>query len=192
MRFISDFVVRTSTSPWLFLMSVVLGPLTLIFVLLPLMQAFSGVTAGVQPFDWQPDLTAEQIEDQVSLYTDAARNIYLAHTFIDFLFPVFFGTFFGAIAAFFLRKGSPDIHMWMCRYGLYGLFLLTALFDLLENVGAVGVVWSGGAGGVWSNILLFGKGLKLIAMQIIPLMTVAGVLVGAGVWLWSRFRGERA
>ena len=76
----------------------------------------------------------------------------------------------------------------MTRFGLYALFLLTAFFDSLENAGALGVVLADDNAQGWIRLLLVGKQGKLVVMQLVPLMTLAGILVGGGGWLWTKLR----
>jgi hypothetical protein len=185
---ISDFIVRTSCSVPLFLLAALLGPATLAFVLFPVMEVFTELSGGFAPLDWQPDLDRAAIAAQVPFYTPALRKLYYAHTFIDFIFPVFMGVFFGAIAAFFLRIGMPALFAACESRGLFALFLVSAVFDMTENIGALGVLWSPVSQGQgWAAVLLTAKQFKLVGQQFVPLAALAAVVAGGGGWVRRRF-----
>jgi hypothetical protein len=187
MRSISDLVVRWSRSLPLFLLAALLGPATLAFVLFPIMEVFTDLSGGFAPFDWQPDLDRAAIAAQLPAYTPALRKLYYAHTFIDFVFPVFMGLFFGAIAAFFLRLGQPALFALCESRSLFAAFFVGPAFDMLENVGALGVLWApAGSDDLWAGLLLAAKQAKLVMQQFVPLATLLAVVLGAGGWIYQR------
>jgi hypothetical protein len=187
MRAISDFVVHVSRSWPLFALAAILGPATLAFVLFPIMEAFTALSGGFAPFDWQPDLDRAAIAAQLPGYTPAMRSLYLAHSAVDVVFPVFMGAFLGAIGAACLRTGLPGAFAGCEALGLFSLFLVAAPLDLAENIGAAGLIWLPGAGAeIWTAILLGAKQGKLVAQQLVPLAAVATAVLGLGGWVWRR------
>jgi hypothetical protein len=187
MKRVSDLVVRGSRSMPLFLLAAILGPATLAFVLFPLMEVFTVLSGGFAPFDWQPDLDRAAIAAQLPGYTPELRKLYYVHTFIDFVFPVFMALFFAAIAAYFLRLGQPSLFAICEARKLFAVFFVGAACDMLENVGALGVLWSpAGSDALWAGLLLAAKQVKLVMQQFVPFATLVAVLLGAGGWLYRR------
>jgi hypothetical protein len=185
-RTLSNFVLRAGKSWPLFILAAILGPATLVWVLFPLMEAFTEISGGFAPFDWQVDLDRQAIAEQVQAYTPAMLKIYAAHTAVDFVFPVFMGVFFGAVAAFFLRIGTPGVFEYLSGKGLFAVFLIGAPFDMLENIGALGVLWAANID-PWATLLIMAKQVKLVTQQFVPLATLIAFLVGAGGWVRGRF-----
>jgi len=186
-RQLSNFIVRTSESLPRFLLAAALGPGTLFLVLFPIMRGFTALSGGVQPFDWQNELTRADIAAQLPAYTEPMRQLYYAHAFIDYLFPVFVAAFFGAIAAYALRHGVPGLYAGAVRYGLFALFLVSVPFDYCENTGALAAILAYPApAGAWMDLALFGKRIKLITESVLPATTALALVLGAGGWLIHR------
>jgi hypothetical protein len=189
-RQLSGFIVGTSVSFPRFVLAALLGPATLFLVLFPMMRAFSALTGGVPPFDWQNALTAADIADQLPLYAGAARDLYFAHVFVDTIFPVFVGTFFGAIAAFVLRHGTPRLYERAVGLGLFAAYFISVPFDYCENLGGLAAIMAYPAPpGGWASLVIFGKSVKLVTEFVIPGSTAAALVIGAVGWLWARLRG---
>jgi hypothetical protein len=185
-RTLNNFVVLSAKSWPLFILAAILGPATLVWVLFPLMEAFMEVSGGFAPFDWQADLDRQAIAEQVPAYKPAMLKIYYAHTAVDFVFPVYMGVFFGAVAAFFLRVGTPGLFEFLSSKGLFAVFLIGAPFDMLENIGALGVLWAADTD-PWATLLILAKQVKLVTQQFIPLATLIASVVGIGGWIRGRF-----
>ena len=190
-RQLSDFVTRTSTSLPRFLLATLLGPATLFGVLFPIMRGFSALTGGLQPFDWQNDLTAAQIAGQLPVYTGPVRQLYFAHAFIDYLFPVFVGAFFGAVAAFALRHGTPALYRRATSLGLLALYFVSVPFDYCENTGSLAAILLHPAPpGAWADLILIGKKVKLATEFVIPGATGVALVIGVAGWLSRLIRGS--
>ena len=67
------------------------------------------------------------------------------------------------------------------------MFLIGAPFDLLENIGALGVLWAQSID-PWATLLIAAKQAKLITQQFIPLATLIGLVIGGIGWLRGRFK----
>jgi len=188
MRRLGDFIVHTSESLPRFLLAVVLGPGMLFLGLFPIMHGFTALAGGLQPFDWQNELTVADITEQLSAYTEPVRQLYYAHAFIDFVFPVFSAAFFGAIAGFALRHGLPAFYGWAARYGLFALFLVSVPFDYVENTGSlVAILRLPGPPGFWADLIVFSKPFKLATEAVLPVATGLALVAGALGWLRRRF-----
>jgi hypothetical protein len=67
------------------------------------------------------------------------------------------------------------------------VYFVGAACDMLENVGALGVLWSpAGGDALWASLLLAAKQAKLVMQQFVPLATLIAVVLGAGGWLYRR------
>ncbi len=130
MRWYNDLVVRTSQSPWLFINSFIFAFGSLAFVFMNINKPFR-VIVGAQMFDFQNNLTVDQIFVQLANYDESARSLYHAFLFIDFYFPFFAGLVMAAAGAFAWRhRGSR--HRQPVHNSRRSLFQLPALQYRME------------------------------------------------------------
>jgi hypothetical protein len=160
----------------------VLGFSLSFFVLFRIAEAFSAVTGGLQPFDMQNGLRVEEVPVQLSRYTDASRRLYALFAVVDYLFPLAGGFFVASSGAFLLRHGVPAAYAWLeSRRGLV-VFFLPTLFDWLENVAAIAVIFPAAPpSSAFTTLLIVFKKLKLGS-----LFLSQGTLVLLALWLGVR------
>ena len=139
MRWYHDLVLRTSQSGWLFANTFVFAFGSLFFVFMNLNMPFEAIV-GAQMFDFQNDLTTEQVFAQLKNYDESARALYHAFMFVDFYFPFFAGLFMAAAGAFALRRLTPGFYATAVSRGWFIVFLIPTVFDWGENVFALTVV----------------------------------------------------
>jgi hypothetical protein len=133
-------LLRFSRSPLAFIAAVLVFCLSF-FGLFRINQAFAVVTGGFQTFDMQNDLDVAGVLAQLPLYTGESRRLYAWFAATDFVFPAAGGLFVGATAAWLMRHGLPSVYArFEARRG-FVLFLLPTLFDFLENVAALTVIF---------------------------------------------------
>ncbi|HYO70652.1 MAG TPA: hypothetical protein VEU33_31695 [Archangium sp.] len=133
-------LLRVSRSPLAFIASVLVFCLSF-YGLFRITDAFAAVTGGFQPFDMQNVLKVDGVLAQLPLYTDDSRRLYAAFAATDFVFPAVGGLVVGGAAAFLMRHGLPSVYVrFEARRG-FVLFLLPTLFDFLENVAALAVIF---------------------------------------------------
>jgi hypothetical protein len=186
---LSEFVVQTSQSRVRFLLATLLGMPMLFLVLFPIMHAFRELVGGLQPFDWQQSLTQRDVFAQLPLYTATTRNLYLAHAYVDTIFPVFVGVFFGALAAFALRNGAPLAYDFLRRHGIFAMFLFSVPFDWVENAASLVLIYGypRAPAGI-AGLLIAANRVKLFAEPLIPIASAALVAVGVMGGLIQRLR----
>jgi hypothetical protein len=139
MRWYNEIVIKTSQSGWMYINTIIIFAGSLYFVFFNLNIPFEAIV-GAQMFDFQNDLTTEQIFTQLQHYDDSARAIYHAFLFVDFYFPFFAGLFLASTAAFSLRYLSPGRYEQLRARNLFAVFLIPTLFDWGENTFALTVV----------------------------------------------------
>jgi hypothetical protein len=140
MRWLNALIVRFSSSASLFSLAIVVAFGSLFAVFGPIRKAFSELTGGEVPFDFQNSLTTAQVFEQLPSYTENAKQLYYAFSFVDYFFPFFAGMFLAAIAAFSLRHLSPRAYAWADGRSLFPLLMIGTGFDWLENVFALTVI----------------------------------------------------
>jgi hypothetical protein len=188
-RRLSEFIVHTSESPGRFVLALLLGMPTLFLVLFPIMHAFRELAGGAMPFDWQDGLAPEDVYAQLPRYTDTIRELYLAHAFVDTLFPVFVAAFFGSLAAYALRHGVPRAYGALRRYGVFALFFFSVPFDWVENAASLAVIYGYPTHYPdLARLLVAAKHVKLFAEPLIPGATAVCLAVGAVGWVLRRVR----
>jgi hypothetical protein len=142
MNALNSLVVRFSRSAGLFILSAIVTFGALFLVFFPINVAFAELTGGLQPFDFQNALTVEQIFEQLPLYSESAKQLYIAFSYVDYFFPFFASLFLAALACFSLRHLSPKAYDWMNAKNLFALFFLSCAFDWAENCFALTVIFS--------------------------------------------------
>jgi hypothetical protein len=185
MTYLQGLILRCSKSPLAFL-AVFLGFNLSFFALFRIAEAFAGATGGLQPFDMQNELTVEEVLAQLPHYTEASRRLYALFTVTDYVFPVLGGLFVASVGAFLLRHGLPSAYAWLeARRGLV-VFLLPTLFDWLENVAALPVVFGAAPPSQsLATLLIVCKKLKLGSLFLSWTAIALLALVALGRKLWS-------
>jgi hypothetical protein len=140
MRRLNDMIILFSRSAPLFVLAFIVAFGSLFAVFGPIQLAFAEATNGLLPFDLQHQLTSAQISEQLPDYTELARQLYYAFSFVDFFFPFFAAIFMAAIAAFSLRYLAPQAYAWVEQRKLFPLLMLATAFDWLENICALLVI----------------------------------------------------
>jgi hypothetical protein len=126
-------IVRTSSSPLLFVAATLVMVATLAAIL-RIGAGFPAVAGGAEPFDLQNGLTAADVLRQLPGYTDEARRQYALFTAIDYVFPFAAGLFLAAVIAFCLRRSFPRVYAALEARRLLPVLMLATLFDWCENV----------------------------------------------------------
>ncbi len=137
---LNSLIVLFSRSAPLFVLAFIVAFGSLFAVFGPIQLAFAEATDGLLPFDFQTQLSVAQIFEQLPAYTELARQLYYAFSFVDFFFPFFAGMFMAAIAAFSLRYLAPQAYDRVNQRKLFPLLMLAAAFDWLENICALLVI----------------------------------------------------
>lgn len=183
-------IVRTSTSPWLFLAAMVIA-FSSLGALMQIGKNFPAVAGGAQPFDLQNDLTGAQVLAQLPAYTDAARRLYGLFTAIDYVFPFSAGLFLAAIAAFCLRHTFPAAYAALDARRLLPLLMIASLFDWCENVAAITAILSWPATTpAMATALVAAKKLKLTFLAVTQGLVALLMLATAARWLAMKLRGR--
>lgn len=133
-------LLRFSRSPLAFIAAVLVFCLSF-YGLFRITHAFAAVTGGFQPFDMQNGLDVAGVLAQLPLYTDDSRRLYAWFAATDFVFPAAGGLVFGGAAAFLMRHAMPSVYAWFEARRGFVLFLLPTLFDFLENLAALTVIF---------------------------------------------------
>ena len=188
MRWYNDLVVRVSHSAFLWLMSTVFAFGSLFFVFMNINVPFEHAV-GAQMFDFQNELTVEQIFAQLPYYDEHVRALYNAFLFIDFYFPFFAGLTLAAAAAFAWRILAPGFYENFRNRNLFALFLIPTLFDWSENLSAIVVVgaWPDELTWAATALVLFKKG-KLATVMLLNLVTGVSLVAAALKWPLVKLR----
>jgi len=122
-----------SSTGWAFLILTAGFALSL-FLLLQSSAQFANATNNFQPFDMQSTLSVDDVDTQLTFYTNESKQIYFGFFIIDFFFPLLGGLFSASLATFSLRSlnfswfNTLQASQWLL------LFLSPTLFDWLENI----------------------------------------------------------
>ena len=139
MKALNNLVIQVSHSAGLFIFSVILAFGSLFIVFFNINAVFEPIV-GAQLFDFQNDLTAAQVFEQLPNYNDAAIDLYYAFVFIDFLFPVFASLTLGAASAFAIRFLSSHWYDKLNGLNAFAIYFVPAMFDWIENISAIAVI----------------------------------------------------
>lgn len=182
------FIIRTS-SDWRRFALVVVFFVVALRLLIGTGEQFAAHTGGIQPFDLQNGLKAQEIPLQLETYDDRARELYGAFALIDFFFPVLGALLLAASAAFLLRRGLPRVSKRVLGLRLLPLFFIPALFDWLENLAAIALIWLDPGGAEWlPATLVAAKRLKLAFVIGSQLLVVLLAISAATGWVMRRVR----
>jgi hypothetical protein len=182
MKFLNNLVVQVSHSAGLFIFSAVLAFGSLFIVFFNINAVFEPMV-GAQLFDFQNELTVEQVFQQLPNYNDAALALYSAFVFIDFLFPVFASLTLGAASAFAVRYLSSNWYATANRLNLFTIYFVPATFDWIENISAITVI------NAYPNELMAAAGLLVLAKKgklasVMALQPVSWVLLLVALLKW--------
>jgi len=130
---LNQFIIRCSFSAWKFIL-LFAGFIGSLQVLNMISDKFKLQAGGHEPFDLQNGLTAGQIYEQLSTYTEQAFLLYYSFTAVDYLFPLFAGFFLAAIWAFVLRHTNSRWYEVALQNNLFVLLLVPTFFDYAENI----------------------------------------------------------
>jgi hypothetical protein len=154
------------------------------FVIVP---AFNAATAGLDPFDLNFGITAEQMYEELPYYTDESRRLYIWFALADYVYPLANAGFFALLWAWLFRT-SPNALL--DRLKCYGMLLLPFLFTLIdwsENLGFLIVVFGYPAEypaiGDLAGLL---KGSKSRVLSGIVLLTIGFVAIAASARIHAR------
>ena len=186
MRWYNDLVIRVSQSAFWWVMSAVFAFGSLYFVFFNLGVPFERIV-GSPMFDFQNQLTVEQIFEQLPNYDEDATAIYHAFLFVDFYFPFFAGLVVAAAGAFAWRHLAPGFYEMVASRKLFAIFLIPTLFDWSENICASVVVDTYPNEIAWAaNLLVLSKMGKLTTMMLGN--TIVGVSLAAAAVKWAAIR----
>ncbi len=182
-RWYNDFIVKTSQSPWLFINSFVFAFGSLAFVFMNLGVPFETIV-GAPMFDFQNNLTVEQIFAQLPGYDASAHALYRAFLFVDFYFPFFAGVIMAAAGAFAWRHLAPERYESIRSRNLFSLFLIPTIFDWSENIFALTVVnaWPDELNWAATGLVLCKQG-KLATMLFLLAAVFLSLILALLKWL---------
>jgi hypothetical protein len=181
-------IVRTSSSPMLFLAATVVMVATLAAIL-RIGASFPAIAGGAEPFDLQNGLTAADVLRQLPGYTVEARRQYALFTAIDYVFPFAAGLFLAAVIAFCLRRSFPGVYAALDARRLLPVLMLATLFDWSENVLVLAAIQSWpDTSGALATAIVVAKRLKLACVFLSQGLAVLLLLVTAV----KSLRGRRA
>ncbi len=186
MRWYNDLVIRVSQSAFLWVMSAVFAFGSLYFVFMNLGVPFEKIV-GAPMFDFQRQLTVEQIFAQLPNYDEQARAIYRAFLFVDFYFPFFAGLVMAAAGAFAWRHLAPGFYAKVTGRKLLAIFLVPTLFDWSENISAIIVVGAYPQELHWAaSLLVVSKMGKLATVLLAQAIVWLSLLAAAIKWASAR------
>ncbi len=191
MRWLNDLIVRFSRSAGLFVLSIVVFLGSLLAVFGPIQKVFSELTGGELPFDFQNSLSVEQVFAQLPNYTENAKQVYYAFSFVDYFFPFFAGIFLAAIAAFSLRHISKPAYDWVNQRSLFSLLMIGTLFDWLENCNALLVIYRyPDIMTTAANLMVFAKQGKLAFVMLSQIVGWSLLIIAGALWVYRRVTGR--
>ena len=191
MKKINDLVIFASHSGWFFILSFVGAFGSLIFVFGNINAVMESL-AGNVVFDMQNTLTVAQVFDQLSAYSDEARHLYYAFSFVDFFFPFFAGLVMAAPAAFAIRHTSPALYGRLNSVSLFALLMVPTLFDWLENILALTVISSfPEQRETAAQMMIFAKKAKLASIVIAQAIVVIALAGSAVRWVYIKRDARR-
>lgn len=158
MKALNNLVIQVSHSAGLFIFSAILAFGSLFIVFFNINAVFEPIV-GAQLFDFQNDLTAEQVFEQLPNYNEAAIDLYYAFVFVDFFFPVFASLTLGAASAFAIRFLSSNWYEKLNGLNAFAIYFIPAMFDWIENISAITVI------NAYPTEITFVAGLLVIAKK---------------------------
>jgi hypothetical protein len=194
MRKIKAWIIFASRTWWLFGIIFALNMVSL-RVLFALEDRFQ-VATGLPVFDTQNDLTSITLLQQLPLYQGTARTAYLHFAAFDFVFPFVAASFLAVLWAWLLRSTTWPIADRLLRWNIPLLAFLVTLFDYLENVSLLTIIY---AGFTWEgavNAAILFKRLKLTGLTLSSTLTGLLMTLAIANWLYrvwqARFQHAKA
>ena len=186
MKFLNNLVIQVSHSAGLFLFSAVLAFGSLFIVFFNINEVFEPIV-GAQLFDFQNNLTVDQVFEQLPRYNDAAIALYYAFVFIDFLFPVFASLTLAAATAFAIRYLSSKWYEKIISLKLFAVYFIPAMFDWVENLSAITVInaYPDELTAV-AGLLVIAKKGKLTTLMAIQLISWTFLLIALLKWIGAK------
>lgn len=185
MKFLNDLVIQVSHSAGLFLFSAVLAFGSLFIVFFNINDVFEPIV-GAELFDFQNDLTVEQVFEQLPGYNESAIALYYAFVFIDFFFPVFASLTLGAASALAIRYLSTKWYSKISGLNLFAIYFIPATFDWIENISAITVINAYPSElTLAAGVLVLAKKGKLATIAVMQLISWTFLLVALLKWLMA-------
>lgn len=107
-----------------------------------LVPAFEAASSGLRPVDLAFPTTPELIFSQLPSYTDATLRAYGWFAAVDFLYPPTLAMFFASLWAWLFVRTPNSFFVALQSRGILLLPFAAALFDWLENIGFLIVIFS--------------------------------------------------
>lgn len=186
MKSLNNLFITVSHSGWLFIFSAIMAFGSLFIVFFNINAVFEPIV-GAQLFDFQNELTVEQVFDQLPNYNEAAIDLYYAFVFVDYLFPVFASLTLGAASAFAIRYLSTKWYEKINSLNLFAIYFIPAMFDWIENTAAI-IVINGYPNELTAiaGVLVLAKKGKLTTVMLMQLVSWAILLIALLKWIGSK------
>jgi len=188
MRTFATWLVAASRRWWIFGSIFVLNFVSF-RVLFALEDRFEAI-AGEPTFDTQNDLTVAAVLQQLPRYEGAARVAYGWFAAFDWVFPFVASLFLAVLWAWLLRTNTLPIAQRLLRWNMPMWVFAVTLFDWLENVSLLLIVYGGAPSALLVETALVWKRLKLAgltASAAITMLLVALAMIG---WLYRMWRAR--
>ncbi|HJP05656.1 MAG: hypothetical protein CL799_08150 [Chromatiales bacterium] len=104
--------------------------------------AFTEATDGLNPFDLNFGITAEQAYAELPRYTDRSKTLYLWFAIVDYIYPFANSLFFVLLWCWIFNKRTNRFFEILTSKGILLIPFLFALVDWSENVGFLIVVFT--------------------------------------------------
>ena len=186
MKSLNNLFITVSHSGWLFIFSAIMAFGSLFIVFFNINAVFEPIV-GAQLFDFQNELTVEQVFEQLPNYNEAAIDLYYAFVFVDYLFPVFASLTLGAASAFAIRYLSTKWYEKINSLNLFAIYFIPAMFDWIENTAAI-IVINGYPNELTAiaGVLVLAKKGKLTTVMLMQLVSWAILLIALLKWIGSK------
>jgi hypothetical protein len=195
MRNITSYLVSVSHRWWLVggILVLNIGSFQLLFALEDRFEA----AAGLPVFDTQNDLTPATILEQLPRYGGAARTAYAWFAAYDWVFPLLAALWLAVLWTWLLRTNSLPVARRLERWNLPVWGFAATLFDWLENIALLLIVYGGmtqvsvlEAAIFWKRLKLAGLTASVLVTALLLILAVAGL--GYQWWQASRQPKRRA
>lgn len=130
--------LRKYANGWLILV-LLAGEIIFNAIILPQLQAkIKAISGGVGPIDLQLFYTPEKVYSMIAAYGDTGRASYrTVELTVDIIYPIVYTLFFSLLITWLFQRGFPaESKMQGLNVVPFGAWL----FDLLENLGIVGML----------------------------------------------------
>ena len=151
---------------------------------------FEAATSGYRPIDLQFPITVDLLQEQLPAYGPDSRRIYVWFQVVDFIFPALAGLFTALLWAWMVNLAGLAILDRLAGAGLLLVPFVPAVFDWLENVGFLILVFAYPPlpmGVAEISVVL--REIKLIAMTVNGTLTGLIVVLALGSAGIRRLRG---